>query len=154
MTKREFDKSIIADGFLRQVHPVGGTRFVREIDGQTQYVARDNVHGGAWRLLLALGDAPVVWPAEQGGGTSRLLEAESPWFKYFNDLDDSDPEDAQFDDSARALSKMLEWFRSVGIQWLSNPAAMSDEAWRQERRLLVRVNGRISAGARVRKLPP
>ncbi|HEX7708371.1 MAG TPA: hypothetical protein VF701_18055 [Thermoanaerobaculia bacterium] len=154
VTKREFDRALIAQGFSRQTHPVGGTRFVREVEGQKQYVARDNVHAGSWRLLLAAGDVPEVWPADQIGGSSRFVEAESKWFEYFNDLDPSDPEDAQFDDSAGALRKLFGWFQTVGMQWLSNPTVMSDDMWRREHNLLVRVDGRISVGPRIRKLPP
>lgn len=154
MTKRELDRALIAMGFTRQSNPIGGTRFVRQVDGQPQYVARDNVHGGSWRLLLAVGDVPEIWPAHEVGTRARFTEAESPWFDYFHDPDPSDPDDAQLDNSDGALAKMFGWFQTVGEQWLSNPAARTDDAWRAEHNLLVRVDGRVSTGPHVRKLPP
>lgn len=118
----------------------GPTCFNRTLGPRVQHVARDCVRGGAWRLFLAVGNVPSKWPLVSAAEEQSRdwLEAESPWFNYFTDLDPDDPSDEQLDDKGEALSKCLEWLLSIGIQWLDDPSARSPDFWRANHNILVK----------------
>lgn len=152
MTKREFDKALEAAGFRRESSVVGGTRFVRRVGSRTQYVAKSVVHDSSFRLFLATGDVPAMWPADEINPPGGLIEAESPWFSYSREPELSD--DAQLDTPDRALAKLSEWFATVGVRWLANPDGKTDGEWREEHNLLVRRGGRVTARPKPGRLPP
>jgi hypothetical protein len=71
----------------------------------------DNVRQGDWRILLAVGMPPLDWPMiSQVPSANSWVEAESPWFPYFADLDPADPDDAKVDTKERALQRCADWF--------------------------------------------
>ena len=139
MTPSVFKKRLSEHGFAFERDPPGG-RFLRVVSGVKQYIARDSVRGSAWRLYLAVGNVPSFWPAADPNekGTPSWIEAESPWFYYFTDLDPTDPLDAQCDSREVALEKCFDWLTTRGFEWLNCPEAKSPEAWRIEYQILQR----------------
>ena len=119
----------------------GGPRFSIEHGGVTRFVARSSVRGSAWRLHMAAGDVPSDWPTYELNPTTSWIEAESPWFEYFTDLDPNDPEDAQFDSRESALQKCHDWFFDIGVQWLLTPETLPDDEWRTAHNILVKRRG-------------
>src|SRR5262245_29048335 len=111
MTRSEFKKCLCAHGFVFSHNPTCGDRFTRVDQGNKQHVSRDSVRGSAWRLFLAVGEVPEIWPAVEVPRVPSAIwiDAESPWFNYCADLDPSDPLDAQLDNRAVALEKCFVW---------------------------------------------
>jgi hypothetical protein len=124
--------------FSQETHGLG--RFTRVVGDTKQHVARDNVRGSAWRLYLAVGEVPEIWPAMNilPPEAQPWIQAESPWFQYFTDLDPSDPLDAQCESREAALEKCFTWLITVGFEWLDDPAAKTLEEWRKGYNILVR----------------
>lgn len=140
MTPSRFATALKNAGYTKETVP-RGSRFSIERDGVTRYVARSSVRGGAWRLHMAIGDVPTDWPTYELNPTKTWIEAESPWFEYFTDLDPDDPEDAQFDSRESTLQKCHDWFFGIGIGWLHTPENMTDDEWRTEHNILVKRRG-------------
>jgi hypothetical protein len=149
MTPAQFGKSLRQEGFTASpLQPRGsGQRFTRPRGGALQHVARDSVRGSAWRLFLAVGDVPTIWPTVDpaGGPSPAWVEAESPWFHYFTDLDPADPLDAQCDSRQAALAKCWAWLTTAGFEWLEDPSARTPKEWRELHNILVRP--RVERGA-------
>jgi hypothetical protein len=139
MTPSLFKKRLRDHGFEHEQDPHGG-RFTRVVSGVKQHVARDSVRGSAWRLHLAVGNVPIVWPALDISASeeSTWFEAESPWFSYFTDLDPSDPLDAQCDSREVALEKCFGWLTKTGFDWLNEPGARTPDEWRKIYNILVK----------------
>jgi hypothetical protein len=140
MTRNTFKKRLCQLGFTYTSGPFG-SRFSRTYDGKSQFASLDNVMGGDWRLFLAVGEVPGCWPADDVSilrENRKWVEAESPWFKYFTDLDPADPTTAQFDDRNSALQKCFDWLTTVGIEWLDGPDKKSRDDWRKEHNVLIR----------------
>jgi hypothetical protein len=138
MKPTAFKKQLCAHGFSFQHDPSYGDRFTRDVRGKKQHVSRDSVRGSAWRLLLAVGDVPLVWPAwdPRKDKSDSWIEAESPWFRYATDLDPSDSLDAQIDNRESALQKCFNWLITVGFEWLDGPHARSRDEWRSMHNIL------------------
>ena len=138
MTNSLFKKRLSEHGFAYERDPHGG-RFMRVASGVKQYVARESVRGGAWRLWLAVGDVPGYWPASDPNANPVALwvEAESPWFDYFTDLDPSDPLAAQLDSREVALEKCFTWLTTIGFEWLNAPESRTSDEWRKSYHILV-----------------
>lgn len=139
MTPKFFTKKLADIGFTLQKLD-GGNRYIRQIGSSGQYIARDSVRGSAWRLFLAISPIPEAWPVcpTHGQNSVPWTEAESPWFNYFTDLDPTDPLDAQCDSRESALEKSYEWLIEVGLLWLANPNAKTDDRWRIDHNILVK----------------
>jgi hypothetical protein len=154
MTPSSFKKRLCEHGFAFVRNATFGDRFTRGQDDVKQHVARDTVRGGGWRLFLAVGDVPEVWPTSDLSGEARnvWVEAESPWFNYFTDLDPSDPEDAQFDTREAALDKCFDWLTTIGFEWLTDPWARSLEDWRKTYNILIK--RQAEQGAQADRRPP
>jgi hypothetical protein len=145
MTPKLFGKLLQQEGFTAcPIQPRGlGQRFTRGRGGRLQHVFRDSVRGSAWRLSLAVGEVPANWPVLDLAWETHAtwVEAESPWFNYFTDLDPTDPLDAQSDSREAALEKCWSWLTTVGFEWLEDPSARTPKEWRQRHNILVR--GRV-----------
>jgi hypothetical protein len=139
MTPSLFKKRLRDHGFAYEHNPHGGC-FTRVVSGTKQHVARDSVRGSAWRLYLAVGDVPIVWPAQdvKAREEPKCVEAESPWFTYFTDLDPADPLDAQCDSREVALDKCFDWLTAKGFEWLRDPYEKTADEWRTTHNILIR----------------
>ncbi len=147
MTRRDFERLLRHHGFIRERTPAGAVRWHRAGEARGQYCVLENVRQGDWRLFLAVGLPPADWPMSSlDRSASAWVEAESPWFAYFNDLDPSDPDDARFDNKERALQRCADWLFSVGMKWLDAPESKSPPACRTDDNVLVRFNGGDVAG--------
>ena len=130
--RREFQRILGESGFRVETTEHKETRWIRGSEPDVQAVALDSVRGSAWRVLMARGAVPAIWPvATSAGRDGAWLDAESPWFDYFTDLDPEDPDDARFDSKEQALAKCVAWLSKVGLEWLANPEARSSIEWRQ-----------------------
>jgi hypothetical protein len=142
MTPKLFVKALREEGFTAcPLQPGGsGQRFSRERSGGVQHVARDSVRGSAWRLFLAVGEVPACWPVADVGDelSGCWVEAESPWFHYFTDLDPTDSLDAQCDSREAALEKCWAWLTTAGFEWLQDPSARTPKEWRERYNILVK----------------
>jgi hypothetical protein len=140
MTPAIFKKRLFEHDFTFSQAPHGAGRFTRVVGGTKQHVARDNVRGSAWRLYLAVGEVPEIWPAMDVSAREAQpwMQAESPWFHYFTDLEPSDPLEAQCDSREAALEKCFTWLITAGFEWLDDPAAKTLEEWRMSYNILVR----------------
>lgn len=139
MTAREFTTRMATNGFSPE-KVAGGERYCRDVAGVSQYVAKESVRGTAWRLFLAVSPVPDGWPtlSIRGVTSEPWIEAESPWFEYFTDLDPSDPLDAELDSPETALRKCYDWLLNVGSQWLNDPSAKPDQQWRIDHNIVVK----------------
>jgi hypothetical protein len=135
MTPASFKKQLGALGFAYIQNPPFGSRFTRSAGNLLQHVARESVRGSSWRLCLAVGDIPPVWPALEFKPTTSWDEAESPWFTYYTDLDENELN--QFDTRNVALQKCYDWLVTIGFEWLNNPRARSTDDWRKACKILV-----------------
>jgi hypothetical protein len=131
MTPANFKKRLCEHGFVF-MRGKFENRFTRETNGVQQHVARDSVRGMAWRIFMAVGTAPEIWPTVDVKAKieDSFAEAESPRFAYFTDLDPTDPLDAQCDNREVALANCFEWLTTHGFLWLGNPNAKSIDEWR------------------------
>lgn len=138
MTPRTFSTDLRKHGFATD--PINKRRFVRRLDARDQYVARDSVRGAAWRLFLAVSPIPSDWPGTYGptSDVDSWVDAESPWFDYFTDLDPNDPLDVQCNSREIALHKCFDWFMTIGMKWLEDPGSRDDDRWRIDYTILVR----------------
>jgi hypothetical protein len=138
MTPRIFSRELRELGFVTD--PVNKRRFLRRVEASDQYIARDSVRGAAWRLFLGVSPVPSDWPGTYAPNSDidSWMDAESPWFDYFTDLDPNDPLDAQCDSKEVALQKCFDWFARIGIKWLDDPHSREDDRWRIDYNILVR----------------
>lgn len=138
MTPATFKRHLQKLGFTLTQNSLTLWRFQRRISGVLHSVERDSVKGSAWRLHLAIGEVPEIWPAWGPFTPQTWIQAESPWFYYHHDDDPDDPLPSELDTPQTALQKCLDWFKTIGLQWLSNPDKLSDDDWRVQHDVLVR----------------
>ena len=138
MTPPTFKRHLEKLGFSQTQNTLGLWKFQRRVNGTLQSVQRDSVKGSAWRLNLAIGEVPEIWPAFAPQVCQTWIEAESPWFHYHHDDIPDDPLPPELDTPQLALKKCLEWFKETGLLWLNNPESQTDDEWRVQHNLLVR----------------
>ncbi len=133
MTPATFKRRILAEGFDPFDHPLQYPTFSRVKEAQTQYVCRDAVRGGAWRLFLGFNTIP----AADIRTPEHAAECESPWFQYCSDaaISEFGPEPGILD-KRQALNAAWQWLTEVGFTWLADPFAHTPDYWRREHNIL------------------
>lgn len=132
MTARQFETRISEHGFDRFEHPLRYPTWRRTVDGVEQFVSRDNVRGGAFRLFLARNCVPALDLQREWNGLDPI-EAESPWFSYVDAME-----------RPAALDACWEFLSTRGFEWLADPQKLSPTDW------LFRHNINIKGGEIIR----
>jgi hypothetical protein len=143
MKKDAFTLFMDEMGFSKVKHPLGyASSFERLREGTKQFVVRDNVRGGAFRLFLGHGCIPAMDPPDIKSKGS--IEAESPWFDYIEG----------YKSSSEALLECIEFMKRVGIPWLTNPLQHPHEYWMIQEKMLISVGGRQLLVPKSRRILP